>query len=302
MVAAASVGIIPIRQGKLSQLFISRGPVVDDPTAEIFELLDNGLRRLGRENNAIGCRIEPGASMGDRRWPHALRAIGCRPLYPPSQARSTWVLDLAPDEDRLLEAMKPKWRYNIRLAQKRGVEVRTGGADDVDVFYRLYRETATRDGFFIHGPSLYREVFETFASLGQFHLLFAYYREQPIAAVSLVHLGNVVWYLYGASSGEHRATMAPHLLQWRAIQWAKATGATTYDFRGVPDILAPDREMYGVYRFKQGFGGRHLTYLEAYAKPYRPALFGLWKAYWQGRFVSQSLVRRVKGLPVRGWA
>ncbi|HZT97691.1 MAG TPA: peptidoglycan bridge formation glycyltransferase FemA/FemB family protein, partial [Chloroflexota bacterium] len=158
MVAAASVGIIPIRQGKLSQLFISRGPVVDDPTAEIFELLDNGLRRLGRENNAIGCRIEPGASMGDRRWPHALRAIGCRPLYPPSQARSTWVLDLAPDEDRLLEAMKPKWRYNIRLAQKRGVEVRTGGADDVDVFYRLYRETATRDGFFIHGPSLYREV------------------------------------------------------------------------------------------------------------------------------------------------
>ena len=139
----------------------------------------------------------------------------------------------------------------------------------------MYRETADRDRFFIHDIDTYRQIFHSYWKRGQFELLIARYRGTPIAAVTLVHLGRCVWYLYGASADRHRDVMAPHLLQWNAIKWAKDRGAAIYDFRGVPDVSARGQEMYGVFRFKQGFGGRQVTFLETYALGHKHATTAL---------------------------
>ncbi len=291
-----------IRRSPLTQLAVSRGPVLDRPTEELFMLLERGQAEYASRVNALSSKIEPPVAAGDPDWPQLLVGQGYKPLYPPSQPRSTWILDLEPDLDTLLSNMKSKTRYNIRLAEKRGVEVVDGTAENLDDFYKLYIETGQRDGFFILPKQMYARAFEIYWGLGQFRLLLAVYKGKPIAAVTLVHVGSQVWYLYGASTNEHREVMAPHLLQWEAIKWAKSRGAERYDFRGVPDVLAEDQEMYGVYRFKSGFGGRHVTVLETYAKGYREPLFQLWRGYWRSRFFLVSAQRRYKGLPRKPWA
>lgn len=300
--AAVSVLSTPLRGSAINQLYVWRGPVVDEPTPEIFDLILGRMRQIASEQNAFMAKIEPTVLAGDRRWIQLLHQSGYRPLFPPSQPRSTWILDLEPDLDRLLENMKPKWRYNIRLAAKKGVEVSSGTEADIESFYDLYQETARRDHFYIHDRSLYEIIFKTYWKLDQFELLIARFQGTPIAAVSLVHIGRHTYYLYGASIDRHREVMAPHLLQWEAIQWAKRRGAMTYDFRGVPDIPAEGQEMYGVYRFKQGFGGRHVTYMETYAQGFNRPVYDVWRTYWQGRHLFESARRRMNGHPQRQWA
>lgn len=302
MVACMSVAANPIRKTGRQQLSVWRGPVCDRPTPELIDSVSTQLDGLARELNGVSSRIEPNVEAGNREWTSLLYSAGYSPIYPPSQPRSTWVVDLDASEDALLKAMKPKWRYNIRLAEKKGVEVTSGTDADVDTFYEMYQQTAARDQFYIHPKEIYRHVFEAYRKLDQFELLVARYNGTPIAAVTLVQLGKYVWYLYGASTNQRREVMAPHLLQWNAIQWAKRRGAEMYDFRGVPDVPGPGQEMYGVFRFKQGFGGRHVTFLETYARGHQRSAFELWKLYWGGRFFAQSAYRHAKGLPQKGWA
>jgi lipid II:glycine glycyltransferase (peptidoglycan interpeptide bridge formation enzyme) len=199
----------------------------------------------------------------------------------------------------LLAGMKQKTRYNIRLAARKGVEVSPGGAADLDDFYALFRETAERDDFFIHDRGLYERMFELFWSAGRFCLLLARHRGKLIAAITLVRFGDTCWYLQGASSNAHRNLMATYLLQWKGLQWARHHGCTLYDFRAVPDILREDQDMYGVYRFKEGFGGRQETTLHTYTAAYQPGLFGLWQLAFAGRFAVDAWRRRRAGLPAR---
>jgi lipid II:glycine glycyltransferase (peptidoglycan interpeptide bridge formation enzyme) len=198
--------------------------------------------------------------------------------------------------------MKQKTRYNIRLAARKGVEVVEGGPADLHTFYALYQQTADRDGFFIHDRALYDQMFSVLWEAGSFCLLLARYKGEVLAAVSLVQFGDTCWYLQGASGNDHRNLMAPYLLQWKGIEWAQSRGCSVYDFRAVPDALREDQDMYGVYRFKAGFGGRQVTTLPTYAAPYRPLLFGLWQLWFAGRFAVQSWRRRRRGLPVPQFA
>jgi lipid II:glycine glycyltransferase (peptidoglycan interpeptide bridge formation enzyme) len=231
-----------------------------------------------------------------------LAALGFAPTYPPSQPRSSWVLDIAPEPDSLLAAMKQKTRYNIRLAGRKGVKVIEGTEGDLEAFYRLYRDTAERDDFFIHSRQVYERMFSLFCRAGNFCLLLARFQGQIIAAVTLVRFGQTCWYVHGASSNEHRNLMAPYLLQWESIQRARAWGCTLYDFRAVPDVLREDQDMYGVYRFKEGFGGYHVTAQHTWAQAYDPLLFGLWQAYFRARFDLTARQRRRRGLPARQFA
>jgi lipid II:glycine glycyltransferase (peptidoglycan interpeptide bridge formation enzyme) len=96
--------------------------------------------------------------------------------------------------------------------------------------------------------------------------------------------------------------MATYLLQWEAIRWAKDGGCTLYDLRAIPDVLHESQDMFGVYRFKEGFGGYQFTTLPTYVAPYQPGLFGLWQAFFAGRFALDAWRRRRQGLPVRQFA
>ena len=146
-----------------------------------------------------------------------------------------------------------KWRYNIRLAVKKGVEVRLCGKEMVPDFARIMVETGVRDNFATRPPEYFAAMLDNLGD--KCRLYMAFHEGQPIAGTLAIHYGDKVWYLYGASSNEHRNLMPNYLLQWNMIQWAVETGSRVYDFRGVSGDLSEDNPHYGLYRFKKGFGG-----------------------------------------------
>jgi lipid II:glycine glycyltransferase (peptidoglycan interpeptide bridge formation enzyme) len=283
-------------------LYVPRGPALKEPSVEVLAPLLDAARSLGMQRRAIGIRMEPNVRRGDKAWNEILRALGLTPMYPPAQPRSSWMLDIRPDEDALLAAMKSKTRYNIRLAARKGVEISEAGPEDLGEFYALFRETAERDDFFIHSEDVYRRMFALFRSTGRFAMLFARHEGRLIAAITLLHFGGTCWYLQGASSNADRNLMPTYLLQWEGIKWARAVGCSEYDFRAVPDLLREDQDMYGVYRFKEGFGGYQFTTLPTYGAAYHPLLFPLWRSYYSGRFLLSQWQRKRAGLPLRQFA
>ncbi|MFQ6058126.1 MAG: lipid II:glycine glycyltransferase FemX [Anaerolineae bacterium] len=272
--------------------YVPRGPVLAPDDREVLALLLPTLHQVARREGAIFLKIEPNWE-DDPALGHLLEEHGFRPSPQTIQPRTTLVLDLTADLDDLLARMKPKTRYNIRLAERKGVVVREGREEDLPAFYRLLQVTSRRNAFAIHAQEYYEEVWRRFVPRGMARLFLAFYEGQILAGLMAFALGRTAWYLYGASSDRHRNLMPNHLLQWEAIKWAKAWGCTAYDLWGIPDevgqALARGREpepgtggLWGIYRFKRGFGGRVVRYLGAYDAVYRPVL------YWLARAAAKS--------------
>jgi lipid II:glycine glycyltransferase (peptidoglycan interpeptide bridge formation enzyme) len=155
----------------------------------------------------------------------------------------------------------------------------------------MYAETAARDGFLIRPEAYYLDVWQVFMALGQAELLLASVAGEIVSGLILFYFGSRAWYMYGASTGAHRQLMPNHLLQWRAIERAKARGCTQYDMWGAPDLFAETDKMWGVYRFKSGFGGQVLQGLGAFDYPARPSLY--W-AFTAALPRLRSLLRQLK--------
>ncbi len=190
-------------------------------------------------------------------------------------------------EEEMLARMKKKTRYNIRLAEKKGVRVRRASLNELDAWYALYRETGERDKIALHPETYYRTLLELAATTPgpkgdsqvapQVHLLFAE-ADLPegtklLAGNFVVTYGQQALYLYGASSNEHRNLMAPYALQWEGLKLARNEGCTEYDLFGVPPTNDPNHPMHGLFQFKTGFGGRLEHRLGAWDLVLRPALW-----------------------------
>lgn len=168
--------------------------------------------------------------------------------------------------------MKQKTRYNVRLAEKKGVVVRVGGVDDLPMLYKMYAETSVRDGFVIRDEEYYMTVWKTFMSQGttsNYQLpittpLIAEVDGEAVAAIFLFTFAGRGYYVYGMSRDKHREKMPTYLLQWAAMKHAKAHGCLTYDLWGAPDVFDESDSMWGVYRFKEGLGGEVVRTLGAY--------------------------------------
>ena len=173
------------------------------------------------------------------------------------QPPDTVLIDISQSEEELLSQMKKKTRYNIRLAEKKGVTVRQEGMDMLVAWYEIYQETSLRDKIRIHTYDYYLTVFSEFEKdeNAQPVLLCAYYEEKMIAGIFLIKYGKRVTYVYGASSDSYRNVMPNYLLQWEAMRFAKNSGCREYDMFGIPPEENPDHPMNGLYRFKTGFGG-----------------------------------------------
>ena len=172
---------------------------------------------------------------------------------------NTIVLDLTQKESDLLQCMKPKTRYNIKLALRKGVEVRSMGIEGLKIWYDLYHETALRNGLFINDYLYFETMFaskmEGEDNEVKVQMLVAYYDGIPLSAMFLVLSSYRATYLYGASSSQMRNVMSTYALQWKAIQIAKANNCFEYDMFGIAPSPNPSHPMYGLYKFKQGFGG-----------------------------------------------
>lgn len=272
--------------------YIPRGPLADwNNSIAVGDLMTN-LDELCRRRRAICLKWEPDLpdtpTVGDR-----LAALGFRPSPHTVQPRRTLVIDLSGAEADLLARMKQKTRYNIGLASKREVTVTTSA--DIEAFARLMTVTGQRDGFGIHSANYYQQAYQRFHPLGQCELFLAHYQGEALAGVMTFALGRRAWYLYGASSNKERNRMAPYLAQWEAIRWAKARGALTYDLWGVPDenaeVLESEFEtrhdgLWGVYRFKRGWGGALVRTVGAWDRVYHAPLYQAYLLYLRARGLS----------------
>jgi lipid II:glycine glycyltransferase (peptidoglycan interpeptide bridge formation enzyme) len=186
------------------------------------------------------------------------------------QFRNTVLIDLQPTEDELLARMKQKTRYNIRLAEKKGVAVRVGSVEDLPMLYKMYAETSVRDGFVIRDEGYYQTVWNTFLQLSAFTFqpqtipLIAEVDHEPVAGLFLFMFAGRAYYVYGMSREVHREKMPTYLLQWEAMKRAKSAGCKVYDLWGAPETFDASDSMWGVYRFKEGLGGRVVRTLGAW--------------------------------------
>ena len=250
-----------------SLAYAPKGPNLDWSKPELRRQALSELVEVARANKALFLKIDPDIliATGEPQSPEFapnpeweaiecdLLDVGFRPSPDQIQFRNSVLLDLSPTPDAILERARPKTRYNIRLAERKGVTVRVGGAADTELLYKMYTETAHRDGFIIRAQEYYRLVWEQFSERSA--ALIAEVDGEAVAAVYLFHFAGVAYYLYGMSRDAHREKMPNALLQYRAALWAKEQGCSMYDMWGAPDVFDETDRMWGVYKFKRGFGG-----------------------------------------------
>ena len=287
--SSAAAMILTRRIGPLSVIYVPKGPLIDysDPAA-LSTVLDQleAHAKLG----TLWLKIDPDVPIGtgvpgepDARIDpvgeavqNTLIARGWRFSDSQVQFRNTIVIDLRPSEDELLAQMGQKTRYNARYGLKHGVTIRAATMGDLPTLYALYAHTGARDGFLTRPLNYYLDEWGTLIRRDLAHALIAEVDGVPVAHVILFQFGQTCWYFYGASADEHRNLMPTYALQWAAMRWAKARGCTRYDFWGAPDTFNESDSMWGVYRFKLGFGGQVIRTIGAWDYVPNATLYNLY--------------------------
>jgi len=269
--------LLPLKQ----KLLYSPLPLVFNPKAKVLEqqslwqLILEEIRKLNQ--NHLLFRIDP---LEERApfFAQAYKNLGFSPSKKHLQPRDSLVLDLTQSESDLLSGMKPKTRYNIRLAKKKGIEIKEARTDEeINTFLRLLEETARRESFKPHPPSYYKKQLELFLPQGLEKLFLAYFRREPLSAILVSFFGQRATYLHGGSSRKHKELMAPYLLQWEAIREAKKLNCRLYDLWGVAPGRDEKHPWAGITRFKLGFGGKVVSYLPAQELPLQPFRYRIYK-------------------------
>jgi len=283
---------------RLRILYVPKGPILDWANEPLRRKVLADIQALARQRGAIFVKIDPDVLLGEgvpgqpgsQELPIGLEVKadflkhGWRFSDEQVQFRNTVLIDLSPPEEELLGCMKQKTRYNIRLAERKGVTIRVGTPADWVLVYRMYAETSLRDGFVIRDEVYYRTLWEIFSSCQSsptssqpmVEPLIAEIAGEPVAAVLIFRFGGKAWYLSGMSVDAHREKMPNYLLQWEAIRRAKMAGCTVYDLWGAPDEFTEMDSLWGVFRFKEGLGGRVIRTLGAWDYPVRPAIYRLY--------------------------
>lgn len=263
-------------------------PVFSHQSSVISEQFWGEVDEVCRKKRAVFLKIEPDCWSDSPSFitHHSSFVISKHNIQPPR----TIIVSLEGTDDEILGRMKQKCRYNVRLAEKKGVTVRSW--DDLEGFHRMMTVTGGRDGFGVHSLEYYRKAYELFHPAGMADILAAEHESRPLAALMVFALGKRAYYLYGASTDEERNRMPTYLLQWRAMQWARERGCAEYDLWGVPDADEESLEaqfesrhdgLWGVYRFKRGFGGQVRRAAQAVDRVYMPLLYRLYLWRFAGR-------------------
>jgi lipid II:glycine glycyltransferase (peptidoglycan interpeptide bridge formation enzyme) len=240
-------------------MYAPRGPVCDLTDQATFHALINGARELAKKHKAYVLKMDPDVPGADASFSEMAKAEGfCvhseEKNFNEIQPRFVFRLYLeGRGEEEIMASFHSKTRYNIRVAQKNGVEVLRGTKTDVARFHEIMMETGLRDGFVIRSCSYFENMLGVLGEHARLYM--AYHEGKAVAGTLCVRYGDKVWYLYGASSNTARNVMPNYLLQWEMIRWAIECGCRIYDFRGVSGDLRESNPLYGLYRFKKGFNG-----------------------------------------------
>jgi peptidoglycan pentaglycine glycine transferase (the first glycine) len=279
--AGAQILLRRLPAGLGSIAYCPRGPLgqwQDGPAAgALWPAIHIALRR----QRAIFLKIEPAAppsSALDVR----LGSLGFVHTSGHIQPVTTLQVDLTQDVESIRSAQKSKTRYNAGLAARKGVVIEEGSASDLPAIYALLSETSRRDGFPIHSLDYYHSLLDNMPGVSQ--LTIARHEGDILAAIFVAAFAGEAIYLHGASSSQKRNLMATYLIQWQAMQWAKSRGCTYYDLWGIPEDASGEEGeaveheggLWGVYRFKLGFGGSLVRFAGSYDYVYSPLLYRFW--------------------------
>ncbi len=295
--AAALVLVRAIPMGgfaaRLSVVYVPKGPVLDWNNVPLRDRVLRDLRTFARRKGGIFLKIDPDVRLGTgipgtpdevpdplgQTLISNLQSQGWLFSQDQIQFRNTVTLDLTHPEDDLLARMKQKTRYNVRLAERKGVTIRAGTETDLDTLYRMYAETSVRDGFVIRDQKYYLDLWRTFLRAEILEPLIAEVENDPIAAVMIFRFAGTAYYLNGMSRDAHREKMPNYLLQWEAARRAKAAGCTVYDLWGAPNVFDESDSMWGVFRFKEGLGGEVVRHIGAWDLPVQPLMYKLYTQF-----------------------
>jgi len=272
-----------IRNGfaaRLSVLYSPKGPFLDWTNESLRNRVLDDLQSFAKKQRAIFLKCDPDVVLGrgvprgeDDAPENSGRAVmsdlkrrGWRYSSNQIQFKNTVLIDLNPSEEEMLARMKQKTRYNVRLAEKKGVSLRIGTLEDLPMLYKMYAETSVRDGFVIRDEGYYQTVWTLFLNSSEptCEPIIAEVDGEPVAAIFVFYFAGRAYYVYGMSRSVHREKMPTYLLQWEAMKRAKARGCTAYDLWGAPEVFDESDSMWGVYRFKAGLGGEVVRTLGAY--------------------------------------
>lgn len=282
-VIAASLILKRTAFRRFSIFYAPKGPLMDWTNEPLRKRVLDDLQSFAKKQGAIFLKLDPDVVLGrgvpasvdevtensGQAMMSELRRRGWVESSDQIQFRNTVMVDLSASEEDILMRMKQKTRYNVRLAEKKGVALRIGILEDLPMLYKMYAETSVRDGFVIRDEEYYMTVWKLFtqeAVNGQPSAvpLIAEVDGEAVAAIFLFMFAGRGYYVYGMSRDKHREKMPTYLLQWAAMKHAKAHGCLTYDLWGAPDVFDESDSMWGVYRFKEGLGGEVVRTLGAY--------------------------------------
>lgn len=265
-------------------MYSSRGPVCDIHDISVMKQLTEGAKELAKKYNAFCLRIEPDIETDDQTFRDIVTNLGykikddAKDFKDEIQPRFVFRLDIKDKtEEEVMAGFHQKWRYNIRLAGRKGVVVKEGTREDLKDFHKIMIETGNRDGFITRPLEYFEKMYDNMQPQGHMKLLMAYYEDKPISGVIPIFYGNKTWYLYGASSNQHRNLMPNYLLQWEMIKMAIARHDDIYDFRGVSGVVDESHPQYGLYRFKKGFGAKFTEFIGEIYIPFKPLTYKLYK-------------------------
>lgn len=279
--------------------YIAKGPVSlpgSNPDDAVWKTFWSEVDAECRRQKAIFLKVEPDfwENAADAETDEHHPPSGFRHSPQSIQPKRTLVVDLNREEEEILSQMKQKTRYNIRLAQKKGVVVRDSA--DLQAFHDLISITGERDHFGVHSLEYYSRAYELFHPQGECELLIAEYEGDPLAGLMVFAHGKRAWYLHGASSNRQRERMPTYMLQWEAMRWARGRGCMQYDLWGVPDANEDFLEenftrredgLWGVYRFKRGFGGRLMRAAGPWDRIYNPLVYTVYRLWAERKATSQ---------------
>jgi len=278
IVGAMSVLIRKIPATPYTLMYAARGPVCDINNKEVLKTILDGAKDLAKQFRSYVLKLDPDVTFDETIFMQNMRELGFAlapkaPNFENIQPQYVMRLPITGlNEEEVMMLFKPKTRYNIRVALKKGVEVKICGKEAVHDFYNIMVETGERDQFMIRPEQYFADMLD---NLGEDVRLYMAYLPDgtAIAGTIAVHVGNKVWYLYGASSNAHRNYMPNYLLQWEMIRWAVETKCDIYDFRGISGDLSEDNHLYGLYRFKSGFNATFTEFVGEYRYIFHPLAY-----------------------------
>jgi lipid II:glycine glycyltransferase (peptidoglycan interpeptide bridge formation enzyme) len=261
--------------------YIQDGPVLpeEEPAAsQVFEAILKAIekQRQTEKETVSHLRIEP-------RWqrlPSFVRGFHA-PTFSDSfmEPRDTLCIDLRPAEEKILAQMKPKGKYNIRVAQRHNVSITQDNSEQglID-FLRIYKRTAVRQGIGTKPPSYFRMLISILLPLKQVELFFAEHQGRRLATALVIYFGSRATYFYGGSLALRRRVMAPYLLHYEIMRRAKAMGCEWYDLWGIAPANEPDHPWQDISVFKRKFGGTELNLVPTLDYVYDPTAYSHYEA------------------------